>query len=162
MNKLTNSFLWPTFIIGDRIAKHFAEDGLGKSVEVAELGVFLVDDAIEKVQLRDYSLLLHDGRNRNGNRNKCGFYKMLYCHTLSISPIKNTCLLQIHKVIQDETGINTFDKTNSMERILVVNWLLIIPNCCASNIAALADNKISFADSVSVILIILKAHFLEF
>ena len=49
-----------------------------------------------------------------------------------------------------------------MERILVVNGLLNIPNCSSANIAALADNKISFADSVSIILIILKAHFLEF
>lgn len=61
MNKLTNSFLWPTFIIGDRIAKHLVEDGLGKGVEVAELGVFLVDDAGEEVQFIDDALLLVNG-----------------------------------------------------------------------------------------------------
>lgn len=67
MNKLTNSFLWPTFIIGDRIAKHLVEDGLGKGIEVAELGVFLVDDASEKVQFIDDALLLFDRRDYHIN-----------------------------------------------------------------------------------------------
>ena len=55
-----NLFHPPPFVIGDRVTEHFVEDGLGKSVEVAELGVFLVDDAGEKVQFIDDALLLFD------------------------------------------------------------------------------------------------------
>ena len=43
-----------------QVTKHLVEDGLGKGVEVAKLGIFLVDDASEKVQLIDDALLFFD------------------------------------------------------------------------------------------------------
>ncbi len=60
-----NLFHPPPFVIGDRVTKHLVEDGLGKGIQVAELCVFLVDDASEKVQFKDDALLLVNRWNRD-------------------------------------------------------------------------------------------------
>ena len=67
MNILTQWLHFPSFFVFDGVAKHFVEDGLRQSIEVAQLDFLQADQLVDFVQLRDDGLLLRQRRDGDGN-----------------------------------------------------------------------------------------------
>ena len=63
MNILTQWLHFPSFFILDGVAKHFVEDALRQSVEVAQLGFLQAYQLVDFIQLRDDGLLLRQRRD---------------------------------------------------------------------------------------------------